>query len=100
MACNDPNCACNKGHHDGVTGGAGFALGVAIGAAAAAFLITKDGKKTSKRAKAKFDELTGRVPDDLVESIKDVTQQVLDDVQDAAERGLKKTGRKPRKKKK
>lgn len=99
MACQNPNCDCYHGGHDGVTGGAGFALGVAIGAAAAALLIGGDGKKT-KRAKAKFDELTGRVPEDLVESIKDVTQQVLDDVQDAAEHGLRKTGRRPGKKKK
>ena len=68
----------------------GFALGVAIGAAAATLLAPDSGDKTRKKAKAKLDELTGgKTPEQLLEAVKQVAGTVVDDIKTATEEGKK-----------
>lgn len=68
----------------------GFALGVAIGAAAATLLAPDSGDKTRKRAKAKLDELTGgKTPEELLAAVKQVAGTVVDDIKTATEEGKK-----------
>jgi gas vesicle protein len=83
------------GRHDHQSHVPSFSLGVAVGAAAALLLTPEDGKHNRARAKRKLEELLGKAPEEMVDSIKDVTQNVLDDIQNAAERGVRKaSGRK------
>lgn len=70
--------------------GMGFALGVAIGAAAATLLAPDSGEKTRRRAKAKLDELTGgKTPEELLNAVKQVAGTVVDDIKTATEEGKK-----------
>lgn len=68
----------------------GFALGVAIGAAAATLLAPDSGDKTRKKAKAKLDELTGgKTPEELLSAVKQVAGTVVDDIKTATAEGKK-----------
>ena len=87
MACSNPNCNC-KHRDDGAGAGGGFALGVAIGAAAAVLLTPEEGKKIRKKARDKVDELTGgRTPEEMLEAIKEVAGNVVEDIRDATDEG-------------
>ncbi len=87
MACHNPNCDCK--HKEPAGAGGGFALGVAIGAAAAVLLTPDEGKKMRKKARAKLDELTGgRTPEEMLEAIKEVAGNVVDDIRDAKDEGV------------
>lgn len=80
MACG-PNCKCKKDHGRGATSGVGFAFGVAIGAAAGAVLASD--AKTRKKARKKLDLLVGDAGPEVLESVKEVAAQVIDDIRDA-----------------
>lgn len=68
----------------------GFALGVAIGAAAATLLAPDSGKKTRDKAKAKLDDLTGgKTPEELMDAVKEVAGKVVKDIQAGVDEGKK-----------
>lgn len=72
----------------------GFALGVAIGAAAATLMAPDSGKKTRDKAKAKLDELTGgKTPEELMDAVKEVAGKVVQDIQTGVEEGKKEAKR-------
>lgn len=74
--------------------GAGFALGVAIGAAAATLMAPDAGKKTREKAKAKLDELTGgKTPEELLIAVKQVATTVVEDIKAGVEEGKKESKR-------
>ena len=85
--CGHKHCDC--GHHKEESGsGAGFALGVAIGAAAATLLAPEEGDKTRKKAKKKLDELTGgKAPEELIGDVKELVGKVVEDIKAAAGEG-------------
>jgi gas vesicle protein len=74
--------------------GAGFALGVAIGAAAATLLAPDSGKSTRDKAKAKLDELTGgKTPEELLTAVKQVAGTVIEEIKFGVEEGKKESKR-------
>ena len=94
----DHHCRCDDHdaeHHaaDG-SNGAGFAMGVALGAAMAAFLSSEKGKPARQKAKDKIGELSGKSPDELLKVVKDVAGNVLDDIKSAAETGKNEASKK------
>lgn len=88
-------CDCDHKHgHDDAGGGTGFALGVAIGAAAAVLLAPEEGKKIRKKAQQKLDDLTGgRTPEEMLDAIKEVAGKVVDDIRDATDEGKEEAGK-------
>lgn len=89
MACKNPNCNCNHADRDaGTSTGGGFALGVAIGAAAAVLMAPDEGKKIRTKAKQKLDDLTGgRTPEEMMEAVREVVGNVVDDIRESADEG-------------
>ncbi len=82
--CNCKDCP----HKRSGGGGSGFAVGAALGAAAAAFLAPDKGEKTRKQAKQKFEQLTqGRSVDEIVAQVRKAADGVIADVKSAAEEG-------------
>lgn len=91
--CNCPDCPHKK--RDGGT--AGFAIGAALGAAAAGLLAPQKGEKTRKQAKAKFEELTeGRSVDEIVAQVRKAADGVIADIKDAADAGKKEAAKEKR----
>lgn len=77
--------------------GMGFALGVAIGAAAATLMAPDAGKNTRDKAKAKLDELTGgKTPEELLDAVKQVAGTVMEDIKSGVDEGKKESRRESR----
>ena len=93
--CNCPDCPHKK--RDGGGGTAGFAIGAALGAAAAGLLTPQKGEKTRKQAKAKFEELTqGHSVDEIVAQVRKAADGVIADIKDAADAGKKEAAKEKR----
>lgn len=74
--------------------GAGFAVGAALGAAAALLFAPAKGKRTRAKVKKKTDELIGgRTPEEIVKDVQKVVKQVVKDAQDAVDAGKTEAGR-------
>lgn len=98
MACG-PNCNCKQHGRGSGTASVGFAFGVALGAAAGAVLAADP--KTRKQAKRKLDALVGDAAPEVVESVKEVAAQVIEDIRgqlDEDEPASKPRKRKPARK--
>ena len=80
------DCNCSDCPHQKRDGGtAGFAIGAALGAAAAGLLAPQKGEKTRKQAKAKFEDLTqGRSVDEIVVQVRKAADGVIADIKDTA----------------
>ena len=96
MACG-PNCQCKHHGRSGGTAGVGFAFGVALGAAAGAVLAADP--KTRKQAKKKLDLLVGDAAPEVVESVKEVAAQVIEDIRGSLADDEPPPKRKPQKRK-
>lgn len=98
MARKKHKCDCkdcpHKRRNDGT---AGFAIGAALGAAAAGLLAPQKGEQTRKQAKAKFEELTeGRSVDEIVAQVRKAADGVIADIKDAAGEGKKEAAKEKR----
>ncbi|MEX2043665.1 MAG: hypothetical protein WD926_02095 [Patescibacteria group bacterium] len=83
--CDCADCPHKKRGQGKGDGTAGFAIGAALGAAAAGLLAPQKGDKTRKQAKAKFEELTqGRSADEIVAQVRKAADGVIADIKDAA----------------
>ncbi|MEX2209531.1 MAG: YtxH domain-containing protein [Patescibacteria group bacterium] len=91
--CNCKDCP----HQRSGGGGSGFAVGAALGAAAAAFLAPDKGEKTRKQAKQKFEQLRqGRSVDEIVAQVRKAADGVIVDIKDAAGEGKREAAKEKR----